>query len=145
MGCGYGAWTRVWRGGVMYVYMAAPCICILFLADTCASSVHPVFNPVAPYGYMTPNVYLFRADIENPDLFVRVCHNITHFYEEQRQPSSGSALPKKCKSGPHCWGWEGSTQFAQQFVTAVTAPPLVGCVVWSLWLSLSQLSLEVVG
>ena len=26
---------------------------------------------------------------------------------------------------------DGSTQFAQQFVTAVTAPPLVGCVVWS--------------
>ena len=26
----------------------------------------------------------------------------------------------------------GSTQFAQQFEFAVTAPPLVGCVVWSL-------------
>ena len=25
----------------------------------------------------------------------------------------------------------GSTQFEQQFVTTVTAPPLVGCVVWS--------------
>ena len=30
---------------------------------------------------------------------------------------------------------EGSTQFAQSFVTALTAPPLVGCVVWSLQLS----------
>ena len=39
---------------------------------------------------------------------------------------------KRGKSGPHCWVREGSTQFAQQFVTAVTAPPLVGCVVWSL-------------
>ena len=28
-------------------------------------------------------------------------------------------------------GQEVSTQFAQQFVSAVTAPPLVGCVVWS--------------
>ena len=28
-------------------------------------------------------------------------------------------------------GREGSTQFAQQFLSAVTAPPLVGCVVWS--------------
>ena len=28
-------------------------------------------------------------------------------------------------------GWEGLTQFAQQLVSAVTAPPLVGCVVWS--------------
>ena len=35
------------------------------------------------------------------------------------------------KSSTHCWGRELSTQFAQQFVSAVTAPPLVGCVVWS--------------
>ena len=34
------------------------------------------------------------------------------------------------KSGPH-WGREGLTQFAQQLVSAVTAPPLVGCVIWS--------------
>ena len=48
--------------------------------------------------------------------------------------SSGSAwpaCPKNGKSGPHCWGREGSTQFAQQFLSAVTAPPLVGYVVWS--------------
>ena len=38
---------------------------------------------------------------------------------------------KNGKSGPHCWGREISTQFAQQFVSAVTAPPLVGCLVWS--------------
>ena len=30
----------------------------------------------------------------------------------------------------------GLTQFAQQFMTAVTAPPLVGCVVWSIPCSL---------
>ena len=24
-------------------------------------------------------------------------------------------LPKNSKSGTHCWEWEGSTQFAQQF------------------------------
>ena len=35
------------------------------------------------------------------------------------------------KSGPHCWGRGGSTQFAQQLETTVTAPPLVGGVVWS--------------
>ena len=55
--------------------------------------------------------------------------------EQQRQPSSGSAwpaCPKNGKSGPHCWGRGGSTQFAQQLETTVTAPPLVGCVVWSL-------------
>ena len=43
----------------------------------------------------------------------------------------GRLSPKNGKSGTHCWGREGATQFAQQFVTAVTAPPLVGCVVWS--------------
>ena len=36
------------------------------------------------------------------------------------------------KSGPHCRGREDSAQFAQQFVVAVTASPLVCCVVWSL-------------
>ena len=29
--------------------MAGPGICVLCLADTCTSEVHPVFNPVAPY------------------------------------------------------------------------------------------------
>ena len=60
--------------------------------------------------------------------------DITRFCEQQRQPSSGSAwpaCPKNGKSGPHCWGRGGSTQFAQQLESAVTAPPLVGCVVWS--------------
>ena len=42
-----------------------------------------------------------------------------------------AGLSKNDKSGPHCWGREVSTQFACQFVTAVTAPPLVGCVVWN--------------
>ena len=50
--------------------MAGPGICVLCLADTCASEVHPVFNPVAPYGYLRPNMYLFIADITNPDSFV---------------------------------------------------------------------------
>ena len=50
--------------------MADPGICILFLADTCAFKVHPVFNPVAPYGYLLPTVYLFMADIANPCVVV---------------------------------------------------------------------------
>ena len=75
--------------------MAGPGICILCLADICASFVHPVFNPVAPYGYLLPTVYLFM-DIANPDLFVCgccswICLDITRFYEEQ--PSNGSAWP----------------------------------------------------
>ena len=47
--------------------MAGPGICVLCLADTCPSEVHPVFNPVAPYGYLLSDMYLFMADITNPD------------------------------------------------------------------------------
>ena len=44
----------------------------------------------------------------------------------------GRHAQKNGKSGPQNWGRGGSTQFAQQLESAVTAPPLVGCVVWSL-------------
>ena len=30
--------------------------CILCLADACVSSVHPVVNPVSPYGYLLPTM-----------------------------------------------------------------------------------------
>ena len=50
--------------------MAGPGICVLCLADTCTSEVHPVFNTVAPYGYLFSDMYLFLADITNPDSFV---------------------------------------------------------------------------
>ena len=52
------------------VYMAGLGICVLCLADTCASDVHPVFNPVAPYGYLLPNMNLFIVDITHPESFV---------------------------------------------------------------------------
>ena len=35
-----------------------------------AHEVHPVFNPVAPYGYLLSDMYLFMADITNPDFLV---------------------------------------------------------------------------
>ena len=38
--------------------MAGPGICVLCLADTCTSEVHPVFNPVAPYGYLLSDMFL---------------------------------------------------------------------------------------
>ena len=50
--------------------MAGPAICVLCLADTCASEVHQEFNPVAPHGCMFSNMHLFIADIANPDSFV---------------------------------------------------------------------------
>ena len=60
--------------------------------------------PVAPYGYRLPTVYLFMVAIANPDLFVCgcrtwICLDITSFYEEQRQPFSGSAWPAFPKNG----------------------------------------------
>ena len=96
-------------------------------------------SPVSPYRYLLPTVYLFMADIGNPDLAVCscriwICLDITHFSEYQRQPCSGPAWPafkKKRSIGHPLRGRQVSTQFAQQSVTAVTAPPLVGCVVWS--------------
>ena len=50
--------------------MVGPGICVLCLEDTCASEVRPVFNPAGPYVYLLPNMYLFIADIANPDSFV---------------------------------------------------------------------------
>ena len=89
--------------------MAGPGICVLCLADTCTSDVHPVFNLVAPYGYLLSDMYLFMADITNPDFLVWSCRtwiglDITRFCEQQRQPSSGSAWPACPKNGkppPH--------------------------------------------
>ena len=52
--------------------MAGPGICVLCLADTCTSEVHPVFNPVAPYIYLLSDMYLLVADITNPVLVVKV-------------------------------------------------------------------------
>ena len=37
------------------------------------NQVHPVYNPVAPYRYPLPTVYLAVADISNPDLFACGC------------------------------------------------------------------------
>ena len=84
--CGWCRWCR-WvvdrglgqgSGGVVWCYVCVRCesgfslagqgICVLCLADTCASEVHPVFNPVSPRGYLLPNLYLFIADINESRL-----------------------------------------------------------------------------
>ena len=41
------------------VWMAGPDIWVLCLADTCASEVYPVFNQVAPYGYLLHKMYFY--------------------------------------------------------------------------------------
>ena len=108
-----------------------------------------MFNPVASYGYLLSDMYLFMADITNPAFLVQGCRtwiglDITRFCEQQRQPSSGSACAQKTVNrAPIAEGRGGSTQFAQQLESAVTAPPLVGCVVWSMHTSLFVLPLVV--
>ena len=119
--------------------MARPGICLLCLADTCTSEVHPVFNPVAPYRYLLPNLYLYVADIANPDLLACgsrtwISLDIARFYEEHFQPSSGSAwpaFPKHANRVPIDGGGRGRHNLHKVCQTAVTAPPRVCCVVWS--------------
>ena len=102
--------------------------------------MHPVFNPVAPYRYLLPNLYLFVADIANPDMFAYgsrtwICLDIARFYEEHCQPSSGSARPacqKNVNRAPIVGGGRGRHNFHRFCQTTVTAPPRVCCVVWSL-------------
>ena len=119
MRSGYGAWSMVWSyvcvscESGFSVHMAGPGICVLCLADTCASEVHLLYNPVAHYGYLLPNMYLFIADIANPDSFVLSCRtcitiDITHFCEEQRVRMAG--LPNKRYIRAHCWGPEAPSR-----------------------------------
>ena len=81
---GCAAWARVpGRVGWCYVcvccesgfsvYMAGPGICILCYADFLRIlGGNPVFNPVAPYRDLLPNLYLSVADITYSDLACRM-------------------------------------------------------------------------
>ena len=55
-------------------------------------------NHVAPYRYLFPNMYLSVAYLTNPDFLGCCCRtwislDIARFYDEQCQPSGGSAWP----------------------------------------------------
>ena len=65
MGRGLGQWS----GAVGWCYV---CVSLDYLCrwQACTSEVQPVFNPVAPYGYLLSDMYLFMADITNPDFLV---------------------------------------------------------------------------
>ena len=103
----------------MSVYTAGPGICILCLADTCASWVHPVFNHVAPYRYQLPTVYLCMADIANPNLLVCscrtwICLDITRFMRSSASHPAGphGRRAPKTVNQAHISGAGVSTQFA---------------------------------
>ena len=93
--------------------------------------MHPVFNPVTPYHYLLPNLYLYVADNANPDLFVCgsrtwISLDIAHFSEEHCQPSSGSACPKTV-IGPHCWGREGLLDHCDSSTTVLSEEVVEHC------------------
>ena len=113
LGCGWcrREWPRGWRGldqglrgwsGVIYVCCVIICVdgtsrylyIVLgeYLCILCAPSV----QSYRPYRYLLHTVYLSVADIANPDLLgcncrIWISFDITHFNEEQCQPSSGSS------------------------------------------------------
>ena len=77
-----------------------------------------MFNPVAPYRYLLPNMYLSVAVIANPDLLACgsrtwISLDIARFYEEHFQLSAWPACSQKNGNRAHLSGREGSTQFAQ--------------------------------
>ena len=114
------------------------CLCIV-LGGYLRILDAPSFNPIVPYRYLLPNMYLSVAEIANPDFLGCCCQtwsslDIARFYEEQCQPSSGSAWPACQKTGNSSTiaGTGGvDTICTADCHTAVTAPTRVGCVVWS--------------
>ena len=132
VGSGRGAWTRVWRGGVVL------CMCELWVRILCVDG-RSSYLYIVQGGYLrilgAPSVKSCCTLSISASYRVFVCG---------RYPKSllclcvvvgphGRLAPKNGKSGPHCWEREVSPQFVHQLAkTAVTATPLVCCVVWSL-------------
>ena len=97
-----------------------------------------MFDPVAPYRGLLPNLYMSVADIANPDLFACgsrtwISLDIARFYEEHCQPSSGSAWPARPKSvirHPLLGRRRGRHNLHRVCQSTVSATPCVGSVVW---------------
>ena len=105
-------------GGYLHIIflMCTQCSILLHLIDFC----------------FLPCIRLWQISQINPCLCVVVLTSLAFMRRSVRHPAGPRGwLAKIGKSGLNHWGWEVSTQFAWQFVIAVTAPPLVVCVVWS--------------
>ena len=89
-----------------------PCICLWHI-----SQIQTYLRVVVRPGFVSTSPAFMRSSASHP-------------------AGPFGRFAKKGISDPSCWGREVSTQFTQQFAkTVVTAPPLVGCVVWSQLLS----------
>ena len=118
--------------------MAGPGICVLCLVDTCTSEVHPEFNPVhlMDICFLTYICLWQISQIQTCFFCVvglgLVSTSPAFVSSSASHPTGlhGRHAQRNSKSGPHYWGREGSTQFAQQLESTVTAPTRVGCVVW---------------
>ena len=79
VGRGLGPGSGEW-GGVMSVCVVSldylcrrqiqVSVCCAWRIPAHLRFTHALFHPVAHYGYLLPNMYLFIADITNPDSFV---------------------------------------------------------------------------
>ena len=97
--------------------MAGLGICILCYADTCTSEVHSVFNPVAPYRYRFPTMYLYMAAIANPLVCVLfVGHGFVSTSSTFMRSSTSHPV------GPHGRLAKNGKSGVEDFDTICTAP-----------------------
>ena len=60
---------KILRAGSQVFALRMLFLCVILHTMWSGKSL-PVFNHVAPYGYLLPNMYLFITDITNPDSIV---------------------------------------------------------------------------
>ena len=102
--------------------MCTQCSILLHLMDIC------FLTCICLWQISQIQTFLFR--VVGPGL-ISTSHAFVSNSASHPAAPHGRHAQKNGKSSPHCWGRGGSTQFAQQLEFAVTAPPLVGCIVWS--------------
>ena len=127
--------------------MAGPGICVLCMADTCTSQVQPcsILLHLMDICFLTciclwqiSQIQTFLFKVVGPGVVSTSPAFVNNSANHPSGPHCRHAQ-KTVNRAPHCWGRGGSTQFTQQLESAVTAPPLVGCVVWSLTIMVSPL------
>ena len=106
-----------------------------------------MFNPVAPYRYLLPNLYLYVISQIQTSLGVVVRPGLVStspaFMRSIASHPAGlhSWLVQRNGKRPHFWGrlgaGGGQHNIRRVCQTAVTAPPRVDCVVWNLCISVS--------